>query len=130
MKSLRSLSVGNAPQPGAKGEAQDAPRLMLLAMANNRNLSGDFIVSWNSFAFPSLLGCERPPDGGPLATCFSGDSRCVSSEAFFGPPSRFTCSCFTAPRGYGSTSTYVRLCVRTLLLLASIYCSTLWGILS
>ena len=45
MKVLSCLSVGIAPQPGAKGEAQDAPGLMLLAMANKRNLSGDFIVS-------------------------------------------------------------------------------------
>ena len=82
-------------------------------------MSGFSSVSCNPFAFPSLLGCERPPDGGPLASCFSGDSRCVSSEAFFGPPSRFTCSCFTAPRGYGSTSTYVCACVRKYFLLLS-----------
>ena len=130
MKVLSWFSVGIAPQPGAEAEAQDFRGSMQTARDNKWNLSGSSSVSCNSFAFPSLLGCERPPDGGPLSTCFSGDSRCVSSEAFFGPPSRFTCSCFTAPRGYGSTSTYVRLCVRTLLLLASIYCSTLWGILS
>ena len=74
---------------------------MQTATDNKRNLSGSSSVSCNSFASPSLLGCERPPDGGPLASCFSGDSRCVSSEAFFGPPSRIW------------QYEYVRLCVRT-----------------
>ena len=112
MKSLRSLSVGNAPQPGAKGEAQDAPRLMLLAMANNRNLSGDFIVSWNSFAFPSLLGCERTPYGEPLASCVPGDCQRVSSEAFFGPPLPLYPLLLYCPAGIWQYA-YVRLCVRT-----------------
>ena len=119
MKVLSWFSVGIAPQPGAETEAQDFSGSMQTARDNKRNLSGSSSVSCKSFAFPSLLGCERPPDGGPLASCFSGDSRCVSSEAFFGPPSRFTCSCFTAPRGYGSTSTYVCACVRKYFLLLS-----------
>ena len=119
MKVLSWFSAGIAPQPGAETEAQHFSGSMQTARDNKRNLSGSSSISCKSFAFPSLLGCERPPDGGPLASCFSGDSRCVSSEAFFGPPSRFTCSCFTAPRGYGSTSTYVCACVRKYFLLLS-----------